>query len=317
MQHIVEIIGIPTSAASYAPGQEQAPAALRSAGLSDALRSRGIVVTDRYDDPPVYRWRPDRNDPRAQNLDATVEYVGHTRGRVAEALAAGHLPLVLGGNCTIQIGVVAAHLDLGQRVGLIYFDLHADLNVPGVVSEGALDWMGVAHMLDLSGARAELAGAGSQRPLLKPGEVALFGFDRTHASQFERDQIERLGLHKVVWQAIAADPKLEAERLLVEWGYGFDRFIVHLDVDVLNFLDTPLAEYYFARDAGLTLDQAAKALSVFARDPRFSALTVTEINPNHGAEDGSDIVRFIDAIAQALAVVKHPESSSMRSDEAV
>ena len=300
MDQAVEIIGIPTSSASYAPGQEQAPAALRAAGLVEALLSRGLQVVNRCDDPPVARWRPDRSNPRAQNLGATIEYVNQTRTRVAEAMAASRIPMVLGGNCTIQIGVVAAHLDLGHNVGLIYLDLHSDLNVPDAIPDGALDWMGVAHMLDLPGVVGELAAAGPKRPLLKPNEVALFGFDPTHASQFERDQIERLGLHTVMWETIAANPKAEAERLLAEWGCGFDRLIVHFDVDVLDFLDTPLAEYSFTRGIGLTLAQAAQVLSAFAQDSRFSALTLTEINPNHGAEDGSDLIRFVEAVSQAL-----------------
>lgn len=300
MTRTIEIIGIPTSAASYAPGQEQAPVALRAAGLAHALRSRGLDVVDSEDDPPVWRWRPDQQDPRAQNLAATINYAGHTRERVGRALAAGRVPLVLGGNCTIELGVVAAHLDVGLRVGLVYLDLHADLNVPGSVTEGALDWMGVAHMMDIAGARTALAGIGPRRPLLDASSVALFGFDPEHASPFEREQVEKLGLSVTGWQAIARNPEGEAERILTDWSAPFNRLLVHFDADVLNFMDAPLAEYYFTRECGLTLDQAGRVLGVFARDPRFSALTVAEINPAHGAEDGSTLRRFVDVLARAL-----------------
>ena len=50
------------------------------------------------------------------------------------------------------------------RVGLIYFDSHADLNVPASVREGALDWMGMAHMLGESGAAPELMKPGRGAP---------------------------------------------------------------------------------------------------------------------------------------------------------
>ncbi len=63
MDRTLQIIGIPTSAASYAPGQEQAPAALRAAGLAEALRGHGLTAVDHGDDPPVWRWRPDHDDP--------------------------------------------------------------------------------------------------------------------------------------------------------------------------------------------------------------------------------------------------------------
>jgi arginase len=41
------IIGAPSSAGAYAPGQEKAPEALRAAGLLESLRAHGIDVTDR------------------------------------------------------------------------------------------------------------------------------------------------------------------------------------------------------------------------------------------------------------------------------
>ena len=301
MNRTIEIIGIPTSAASYAPGQEKGPAALRAAGLAAAIRKAGRPVVDRNDDPPVWRWRSDPNSLRAQNLGPTVEYVGHTRQRVARALAAGNLPLVLGGNCTIELGAVAAHLDAGLRFGLVYLDLHADMNVPSAVPDGALDWMGVAHMLGLEGAMQELADIGPCRPLLQPSEVALFGFEPKRASRFELEQIEALGIHVVGWEAIARNPEGEVANLLESWGAEFDCLLVHFDVDVLNFLEMPLSEDTTARDIGLTLNQATRAISALAANPRFSALTIAELDPTNGAEDGSTLRSFIAALAKSLS----------------
>lgn len=48
------LIGVPSSAGAYAPGQEQAPAALREAGLVERLTSAGIEVVD-HGDGAVWR----------------------------------------------------------------------------------------------------------------------------------------------------------------------------------------------------------------------------------------------------------------------
>ena len=70
---------MPTSAGAFAPGQEQAPAALRAAGLVAELRAAGVEVVDRGD-REVWRWRPDRTEPRAQNISTVVENWGRNEG---------------------------------------------------------------------------------------------------------------------------------------------------------------------------------------------------------------------------------------------
>ena len=99
----LSLIGVPSSAGAYAPGQEKAPGALRDAGLLELLRERGVAVDDRGDSDPQ-RWRPDRARPYAQNVATVAETVRETASRVR---AAGHPALVLGGDCTVGLGAVA------------------------------------------------------------------------------------------------------------------------------------------------------------------------------------------------------------------
>ncbi|MGH2526796.1 MAG: arginase family protein, partial [Actinomycetota bacterium] len=63
------LIGAPSGAGACGVGQEQAPGALRAAGLIEALDGAGVEVTD-LGDGPVIPWRPDRDNPFAQNVDA-------------------------------------------------------------------------------------------------------------------------------------------------------------------------------------------------------------------------------------------------------
>ena len=64
----ISVVGVPSSAGSYAAGQDQAPRALRSAGLVEALVAAGREVRD-HGDLPVQVWRPDRDHPLCQNAD--------------------------------------------------------------------------------------------------------------------------------------------------------------------------------------------------------------------------------------------------------
>jgi hypothetical protein len=178
------VIGAPTSAGEYAPGQEKTPEAFRRHGLILALERVGWQVRD-MGDVSYFRWRPDPGNPKSMNLGAVHEAARAVCQHVARAMADGEAALVLGGDCTIELGVVAGALTDDASVGLIYIDGDADLNVPET-AEGSLDWTGIAHMLDLPGALPDLSGLASRRPMLRPSEVLLFALMKSQRPSQER-----------------------------------------------------------------------------------------------------------------------------------
>ena len=203
------IIGTPSSAGAFAPGQEQAPAALRQAGLIDRLTHAGIDVVD-HGDSPVWRWQPDRTRPYAQNLETVVEQAQLLAERVRQALAAGEVPLVLGGDCTLELGTIAGFLPSDRRQALLYFDLHADLNVPDSAPDGALDWMGMAHLLGEERAAPELSRFGPRFPLLAAEDVLVFAYGPEQATSWEREVLERRKLPTIPVSTVVADPESAA-----------------------------------------------------------------------------------------------------------
>ena len=107
----LSIIGVPSSAGSYAAGQDQAPAALRHAGLIRVLTDAGLPVRD-HGDLPEQIWRPDRQRPFAQNAGQVTACLQELADRLGPLLAEGDTVLVLGGNCTIGLpGTVDALTD--------------------------------------------------------------------------------------------------------------------------------------------------------------------------------------------------------------
>ena len=262
---------------AHAPGQERAPAALRAAGLLTQL-------PDAVDlgDATLRRWTPDRRHRGAQNAAGVVAAAGEVRDLVARALAGGRRALVLGGDCTVELGVVAA----AAPAGLVYFDMHPDLNTPSSVPDGAFDWTGVAHMLDVDGADDRLSGSGPRRPLLSDDDVVFLGADLNQSTAHERSVIAARGLRVMGAQhaARAADGRPH---------------LVHFDVDVIDFSDVPLSENT-GRGIGISFEAAFAALDVLVAGDGWLGLTVAELNPHHGAEDGSDVSRFAERLAGAL-----------------
>jgi arginase len=287
----VSVLGVPTSAGSHNPGQEKAPAAWRAAGLIGELQGAGLDVEDRGD-LEAAPYRPVEPDGGLRDTDRVAEVIRRVAAEVAAIRAAGRLPLVLGGDCTITLGA----LDGFGGGGLVYFDGDADLTTPERSASAVADTMGMTHML--GGGSPRLARLGSRYPLLRPGQVVLFGFDPAELDTGEWTELVSRHLYAAPAPAVRADPAGEAQRAR---GY-LDRrsvsYLVHFDVDVLHTGLFPLANY--PHFAGLTLDEVSACLDEFARGERFGGLVITEVNPDH--DPSGQLLRALTArVVRALA----------------
>jgi arginase len=297
MPRSIAIIGAPTSAGAYAPGQEDGPAALRDAGLAEGLRGLGYDVVD-LGDIPRFRWRPDRLRPLAMNVPAVASAIAAIADSVAAAVADGHVPLVLGGDCTVELGTVIGMRRQRSTLRLVYLDAHPDLNTPESVVDGALDWMGVAHLLGIPGTLPELTGLGDRVPLLDVDELVLLATS-ARTTEHERRVIAERAIATVPEEHVAADPAGAAAAALAL--VGDHPFLVHLDVDVIDFAELPLAENT-DRNVGLPFEAVMATLDGLLAGGRLAALTVSELNPHHGALDGSTVRTFADRLAASFAV---------------
>jgi arginase len=296
MPRMLEMIGVPSSMGAFAPGQEKAPAALRAAGLMERLAASGLDVAD-SGESERRRWFPDRDHPRAQHVEAVAEVAAETSARVRAAVTRGRVPVVLGGDCTVGLGTVAGLLD-GSSLGLVYFDLHPDMNVPTSVREGALDWMGMAHALAFDHTEERLRTFGPSVPLLRPEEVVFFAVGAENPTSYEREQQAAHGLREVAAPSVASDPEAAARAALAMLEPA-ERIAVHFDVDTVDYMDLPISENA-GRNEGLTFETAMRALRVLLGTPLLAALTVAEVNPDHDP-DGSAVRRLVDGLAACLS----------------
>ncbi len=289
------VLGVPSSAAAHWPGIEKAPAALRSAGLLDALRAAGLTVAD-HGDLPVVRWRASRAGDEPNNVSAVADVLRATADAVRAVLDSGDVPVVLGGECTLVIGVVEAFISRGGDVGLVYVDGGQDLMIPvDHPDEPILDGMGVAHLLNLPGCVEEIAGIGARRPMLDAVRIAFVGY-----ADDEEDVHGLVSSARFPATVVAVDPPAAARAAVTAVTAAASSFIVHIDVDVLDFFDTPAADVpIFGR--GLTLPQLVSLLRVLVTDRRCCAVTFVEHNPDHGAADGSTTRALVDALAEAFS----------------
>ena len=288
----VTILGVPTSAGSHNPGQEKAPAAWRAAGLAEALAKAGLDVKDAGDAVNATPFGPMEPVGGLRDLDRVVTVASAVAERVAAIRAAGRLPLVLGGDCTISLGAMAGF----GRGGLVYFDGDADLSTPDNTGSAVADTMGMAHLL--GGGSPRLARLGSRYPLVADDEVVLFGFDPGELDTAQWTELASRHLYAAPAPAVRAGPAAAAAAARAYLAGRVDSYLVHFDVDVLHTGLFPLANY--PHFAGLTLDEVRACLAEFAAGDGFGGLVVTEVNPNN--DPSGELLRsLVGVVAGALA----------------
>jgi arginase len=292
----VTIIGAPSSAGAHHAGQEQAPAALRAAGFVGRLRAGGINVVDLGD---VVDATFTLDDPAssARGLSTVVDVARAVARAVAGVLAENRLPIVLGGDCTITLGVVAGVQSAHPDAGVVYFDGDADLDTPETTRSGVLDAMGVAHLLGLTD--NPLARLGERWPMLDPAHVVLFGYDVGDLDAYEETALASLpSLTRYTYREVRSTPTANAAAALATLRRASDHFVVHFDVDATDSRELPLGNFPHY-GTGVSLKTAADALTTFYSAPQLVAAVMTEINPSYDPS-GVSLGRYVDTVTGAL-----------------
>jgi arginase len=292
----MSVLGVPTSAGAHHAGQDLAPAALREHGFVDKLRAAGFRVTD-VGDVTGEVFTADAPDATARNLGAVVRVARSVAIAVERERRAGRMPIVLGGDCTITLGVVAGLQSVHSDVRLAYFDGDADLNTPQHTRSGILDATGVAHLLGI--ADTALAAIGPRTPPLADHQLVLIGYDPTDPDSFDAGQLAaRPSLKHFDDATVRADP-ITTARLAAAALTGPDAAIaVHFDVDAVDSRDLPLANFPHY-GTGVPLTTAGQVLEELLAAPGVRALVLTEVNPTHDP-GGTELSRYVDTVTSAI-----------------
>jgi arginase len=290
------VLGAPTSAGAHHAGLELTPAALRGRGLIEKLWAAGLDVEDAGDVAGATFAR-DASSTEFRNLGAVVRVAAVVADAVAGIGARGRIPIVLGGDCTVSVGLVAGLQRVHPAVRVAYFDGDADLPSTGGGS-GILDATGVAHLLGLLD--SPLGRLGPHSPMLAPSDLVLLGFDPDDPDSCAPDVLAGLpDLRRFDYRALRGDPEgvaVAAARAASATGAAV---AVHFDVDSIDSADLPLANYPHY-GTGVSVATARLVLGELLRAPGFAGLSLTEVNTTHDPS-GAELDRYLDLVVGALA----------------
>lgn len=290
----VDIIGVPLDLGADRRGVDMGPSALRIAGLGNRLTALGFTVTDCGNLAAPVRETRHPGDAGKKYIDDIAGVCRRLFETATASLAAGALPLVLGGDHSLSAGSVAASAAAArqrdERLGLLWIDAHGDMNTPDTSPSGNVHGMPLAALLGPE--PMELSAIGGVSPAVDAARTVLIGVrdldpaEREHvvasgARVFTMEDVDRLGMATV------------AERALALTGRDTDGLHVSFDLDVCDpsiapGVGTPVR-------GGISYREAHLVMETVAGSGRLRALDLVELNPtldnrNTTAELGVELV---------------------------
>jgi arginase len=274
----IAIIGAPLDLGQGRRGVDMGPSAMRVANLNARLASLGYAVEDRGNVPVEQAEAAPEGHPRAKYLPQIAATCRRLALLVAETLAGGGVPLVLGGDHSVAVGTVSgvSHFfhQREQKVGLIWLDAHADINTPESSPSGNVHGMPLACIVGQG--PAELTELFGYKPKVAPENVVIVGL--RDVDQTEKPHVRQYGVHAFTMRDIdergMRSVMEEAIRLA---SAGTEGFHLSLDMDFVDPKDAPGVGTPVR--GGVTYREAHLALEMICDSRRMLSMEVVEVNP--------------------------------------
>jgi len=203
----------------------------------------------------------------APEVTRVIELVRRLAMRVASAMSAGALPLVLAGNCNSSLGTVAGAG--ATELGVVWFDAHADFDDPDENTSGFFDVMGLA-MLTGRGWDA-LRKTVPGHAAIPEENVVLAGVRDLEPYQWRT--LERSNVGAVPGDV---DPR-EFESALDELGSRVSRVYLHVDLDSIDSAEGRANEY--AAAGGPSVDRLLECVRLVCERFAVGAAAITAYDP--------------------------------------
>jgi arginase family enzyme len=213
-------------------------------GTRELAELLGARIVGSVAEPRTASWEEDLRDSRGCLLEAG--------GQLDDAFAAGRLPILLAGDCSVAVATLPVVLRNRPDARVLWLDAHGDFNTPATTASGYLGGMCLAGACGLWDTGF---GTGPE-----PARVIMHGVRDLEGG--ERVALDLSGVHRV------EDPaQLE----------GLELF-VHLDLDVLDPLAFPAQ---FPAPGGLTAAGLRAFLELALAAGTLVGAEITSAAPGH------------------------------------
>lgn len=280
----ISVIAAPYHAGAYGIRVGSGPLRLLKDGLIARLEEDGHEVTLEQIAPV---------DDFEGEIGKTFEIKRRVADKVAGARADKAFPLVVAGNCNVEVGVWAGIAP--RNAGLIWFDAHADFDTPDEHRSGYLDGMGVATM-----AGQCWHAMTATVPRFQPfdlGGLLYCGIRDFSDGQLEK--VQRFGVAAVVGRLDGCTAYVQEFTRMMS-GFRHREVMIHLDVDCLD-TSVGIANEY-AAPGGLSLLDLDACVRCACAAARPLSLTIASFNAELSGADRISAAAIDTARTVAAAV---------------
>lgn len=268
------------------PGCAKAPEALKEAGLwalwsADAVTDAGTVIAGRY------VVDADATSGRVRNQRGLITYSRRLADRVTALLDAQQTPFVVGGDCSLLLGVGLALRRRG-RYALVHIDGHTDFRNPDN-SPVTLNAAGEDLAIVVGRHWPAVADIDGRGPYFDPGDVVHAGCreDDEHLEE-TRDAIKLV----VPAPDLLADPVAATEAIAAALSQmNVDGYWVHVDLDVLDPAYMPAVDS--PDPGGLTPDGLARLLARLAPEATGCDIAIYDPDLDPTGEHAATVVDVV------------------------
>ncbi len=259
------VLGVPFNGDGTTPDSENPADNLRQAGLLECLQSGGTVIDLGDVEIPEFDGKRDM-ETQILNLPTWLKTSKSVAKTITKVDQDAFL-LVLGGDCSILLGIFGGFALQGRRVGLVMLDGHTDYREPSTSETG--------EPADIE--LAVITGRGPQQvteffgkyPLVSEEDVIIYGYrdpdeiEKSIIRRFDRVEMAKMGMIDALTKGFA----------------GFEKntpIWLHLDVDVLDPSVMPVC---YPEPNGLSIDEVTQFLDTCSKLANIIGLSVGCYHP--------------------------------------
>ncbi|MCF6267445.1 MAG: arginase [Desulfuromusa sp.] len=271
MKKTIRIIGVPIDLGQNQRGVDMGPSAIRYAGLSTRLKSLSYQL---YDEGNLYvPVRDSLADKHGSDFLGAVQQVCQAAyNAAADAVAAGEIPLFLGGDHSLSIGTIGG-VSSHDPVGVVWVDAHGDANSPATSPSGNIHGMPVATLL--GDGYPELVDIGRPGAKLSGKDVVMIGIRDLDGE--ERDWLKKSGVKVYTMRDLDERGMGSVTREALEFLSDHNRIHVSIDMDALDPNTAPGVGT--PAPGGLSCREAQLLMEIIADTKKLVSADIVEINP--------------------------------------